>query len=168
VDASSPSDAPIWASGHASEVTSIALRPDGRSLATGSDDRSIIVWDVGDHGRLIMADKLIGQGEKVTSLTWSDDGRWLASAGEDSHVILWDVKSGLEIGDPIQVVGVPAVAFAPNRDRQLFVSLDGLARWDMRPDAWARIACTITGDRPFSAIEQERYGVPASADAACP
>jgi hypothetical protein len=82
-------------------------------------------------------------------------------------VILWDVSSALEIGDPIPVSGVPAVAFARTGDRQLFVAGDGLARWDMRPDAWARIACTIAGGRSFSAIEQDRYGVTTS-DAGCP
>jgi WD40 repeat protein len=126
------------------------------------------VWNVASDGGLTVAKKLIGQGEKVTSLAWNGDGRWLASAGEDSHVILWDVASGLEIGDPIGVPAVPAVAFARSGDRQLFVSVDGLARWDMRPDAWARIACTIAGDRRFSAIEQDHYGVDRSADAGCP
>jgi hypothetical protein len=159
---------PTWTPAHASEVTAIALRPDGAALATGSDDRSIIVWNVGSDGRLTLVERLIGQGEKVTSLTWSGDGRWLASAGEDSHVILWDVASGLEIGDPIAVSGEPAVSFRRTGDRQLFVSVDGLARWDMRPDAWAGIACTITAGRPFSSIEQDRFNVTSSTDTGCP
>ncbi len=161
--------------GHAAEVTAVAVRPDGRALATGSDDRAIIVWNVAPDGRLTPDKRLLGHGDKVTSLSWSGDGRWLASGSEDHHVILWDVASGMEIGDPIAasgdpvLSGTPAVSFAGTADRQLLVATsDGLGRWDMRPDEWVRISCGIVAGRTFSDIERQRYlqgGQPA--DAGC-
>ena len=66
---------------HSSDVTSVAMHLDGRSLATGGDDRSIIIWDVAPDGGLTKARTLIGHSDKVTSLAYSVDGRWLASAG---------------------------------------------------------------------------------------
>jgi WD40 repeat protein len=149
--------APVRFPGHTADVTSIAMRPDGQLLATGSDDRSIIIWDVAADGRLTMQRTLVGHTDKVTSLGFSGDGRWLASSGEDHHVMLWDVASGLEIGDPIGVSGVPAVAFAATGDRKLYVTVDGLARWDMRPESWAQTACSIVAGRTLTDIERQRY-----------
>ena len=72
-------------------------------------------------------------------------------------MILWDVASGAGIGDPIAVSGLPAVAFDSISDRQLLVSVDGLARWDLRPESWAQISCAIASGRTFTEIELERY-----------
>jgi hypothetical protein len=49
------------------------------------------------------------------------------------------------------------VAFAATGDRQLYVTVDGLARWDMRPESWAQTACTIVAGRTLTDIERQRY-----------
>ena len=54
---------------------SMAMRLDGRSLATGGDDRSIIIWDMAPDDGLTKARKLIDHSDKVTSLAYSVDGR---------------------------------------------------------------------------------------------
>ena len=75
--------------GHGGYVRSIAFSPDGRTLASGSEDGTIKMWDVAT-GTLL---RTIGwhQGT-VHSLAFSPDGKILAS-GSDA-VRLWDPVAG--------------------------------------------------------------------------
>jgi WD40 repeat protein len=147
------------ATGHTKEVNSLEVAPDGAMLASGSDDRSVIVWTIGPDGHLTDRRHLEGHGDRITTLSISPDGHWLASSGEDRQLILWNLDSGEAVGDPIPLLREPAVAFARVGDRQLFVSddRDGLVRWEMRPEAWAKAACQLLGDRTFTPAERGRY-----------
>ncbi|MEI6444338.1 MAG: hypothetical protein WCO29_14715, partial [Nostocales cyanobacterium ELA583] len=72
-------------------VTSVAWSGDGLTLASGSDDNTVKLWDVqsGDCVRT-----LEGHSNWVTSVAWSGDGLTLASGSDDNTVKLWDVQSG--------------------------------------------------------------------------
>ena len=144
---------------HTAEVNSLEVGPDGATLASGSDDRSVVIWTVGPDGRLADRLHLVGHTDRINTLSIAPDGHWLASSGEDHHIILWNLDTGERIGDPIPVRREPAVAFTRQGDRQLFVSDDrsGLVRWEMRPEAWARIACDLIEGRTFSQAERDQY-----------
>jgi WD40 repeat protein len=75
--------------GHTDEVHAIALSPDGRTLASGSADGSVILWDLGSLQQL--GDPIRAHPGGVRSLAFSSDGRALASAGADGDVVVWDV-----------------------------------------------------------------------------
>jgi len=64
--------------GHTSNVTSVAYSPDGRRLATGSDDHTVKVWDA-QTGQEALT--LRGHTQSVTSVAYSPDGRRLAISG---------------------------------------------------------------------------------------
>uniref|UniRef100_UPI00067A94CF nSTAND1 domain-containing NTPase n=1 Tax=Streptomyces rimosus TaxID=1927 RepID=UPI00067A94CF len=75
--------------GHTGVVNAVAYSPNGRTLATGSVDRTVKLWDtVTDR----MLGTLIGHVGPVYALAFSPDGRILATAGDDGTVRLWDVR----------------------------------------------------------------------------
>jgi WD40 repeat protein len=68
-------------------VFSVAYSPDGKSLASGSQDKSVRVWDVAS-GREVL--RLDGHSDMVARVAFSPDGKNLASGSTDKTVRLWD------------------------------------------------------------------------------
>ncbi len=81
-------------SGHAWAVLTVAFSPDGKILATGSDDKTIKLWDV-NTGQLIST--LLGHSWSVVSVAFTADGKTLISASWDKTVKLWRVSTAQEI-----------------------------------------------------------------------
>ena len=77
---------------HDRGVVTVVFSPDGTSLASGSCDGTIRIWDVAAQTRRHELSGLSG----VSELAFSPDGRLLASAGEGNIVTLWDVETGTE------------------------------------------------------------------------
>ena len=72
------------------EVKSVAFSADGKILASGSQDKTIMLWDVAS-GKSITT--LKGHSGSVESVAWSPDGKTLASASKDKTIRLWEVTA---------------------------------------------------------------------------
>ncbi len=76
-------------SGHTELVTSIEYSPDGKTLASGSLDWTIRLWDMENLKHI---KTLQGHKGAVNSVVYSPDGKTLASGGDDG-IYTWDVKN---------------------------------------------------------------------------
>ncbi len=115
--------------GHAGAVTSVCWSPDGKLLATTSDDLSAIVWDVKATMKPLtstsrsLPNSIVGAitpegGARATS--WSADSRTLAITGGNGGVCLWDLSATRAIAVVPSDDGRPADA--PHARRPLLSS----------------------------------------------
>ncbi|AFY46334.1 WD40 repeat-containing protein [Nostoc sp. PCC 7524] len=77
--------------GHSGEVISVAYSPDGKYLASVSDDNTIKIWE-SSTGKAVQT--LQGHSSAVYSVAYSPDGKYLASASDDNTIKIWESSTG--------------------------------------------------------------------------
>ena len=91
----------------------IAFRHDGTMLATVSDSKLALFWDL--TGKKPKKTAMRGHNDRVKCASFSPDGRWLATGGMDGVVIFWDVATRQErTRFDWQIEDVYSIAFAPD------------------------------------------------------
>jgi WD40 repeat protein len=91
----------------------VSFSPDGKLMATGSFDGSVILWDVKKH--CPKGQPLKGHKADVTSTVFSPDRRHLASVSSDGAVILWNLTNHPPQGYLAKAKNEAAnVAFSPD------------------------------------------------------
>jgi WD40 repeat protein len=143
--------------GHTDNIRALAIDPSGNFLATGSDDKTIILWDI--QSKLPGAVPLKRHSAAVTSLAFSPDSTTLASAGEDRKLLLWDTRTFQSIGNGL--LGSPAVAtglgFSPDNKKLLAGDISGtLTGWDVDIESWVARNCELA-ERNLSDSEWRQF-----------
>jgi len=118
-------------SGHTGWVKSVTFSSDGTFLASGSDDKTIKLWDVQTGG---VIKTFHGHTGWVVSVSISPDCATIAAGSWDSMIYLWHVQRG----DCFYVITghnhyINSVSFSPT-DSQLLISASGdntVRQWDI-------------------------------------
>ena len=114
---------------HQQAVSGLAFSPTGNLLASGSEDGTIILWDISislntsistlpetgiisGHQR---GQPLAAHEGAVNGVAFSPDGQLLVSGSADQTVSVWEVRTGEPLDRPFigHAAGVLGVAFAP-------------------------------------------------------
>jgi WD40 repeat protein len=77
--------------GHKGRVNSVAFNPNGETIASGGDDRTIKIWS--KNGKLQLT--IPAHDDEITSVVFSPDGQTIASGSDDKIVKLWNLKGSL-------------------------------------------------------------------------
>ena len=113
---------------HTDIVRSLAFSQDGTLLVSGSDDKTVKLWDV-QTGGVIKA--FCAHTHFVLSVTISVDCVTIASGSLDRTIHLWDIQTGECHHIIKQQEGVWSVRFSPTDPQHLIsVSADRVWQWD--------------------------------------
>lgn len=119
-------------------IATVAFSPDGRLVASGSEDGQLRIWTVeGERVRTIEHE------DAVSCVAFSPDGRLVAAAYGDS-VRLYAASTGAQLcGFRIYGSPVSALAFSPGSSRLVTASGDALRFWDVSRDPLGKLVHTI-------------------------
>ncbi|MFA6076162.1 MAG: hypothetical protein WCV63_09555 [Negativicutes bacterium] len=114
--------------GHTDIINAVVFSPNSQYLVSGSDDKTIILWEVASRERVAT---LSGHDDYVEALAVSSDGRYLASGSNDKTVKLWSMASEQCVATLTEhEEAVTSVAFSP--DSRYLAS----GSWDGRVKLW--------------------------------
>ena len=129
---------PLGWTGHASTVLSVGCSPNGTRVVTGSQDKTIRIWDV--ESGSVVGEPLTGHTSSVDSVAYSPDGRRIISGSYDRTIRIWDAETGALVGNPLygHTDSVRSVACASNGRHIISGSNDSTIRiWDFEANTEA-------------------------------
>ena len=98
--------------GHSKSVYSVAVSPDGRHIVSGSDDKTLRVWEL-ETGRCLHT--LQGHTESVNSVAVSPGGRHIVSGSDDKTLRVWELETGRRLNTlQVHTSSVKSVAVSPD------------------------------------------------------
>ena len=121
--------------GHISPVLCVAYSPNGKQIASGSNDKTIRIWDA-QTGQTI-ASPFRGHTDWIRSVSYSPDGTRIASGSSDKTIRIWNAQTGQSIAGPFEghTNWIHSVAYSPDGTRVASGSRDKTIRmWDAQLD----------------------------------
>ncbi len=124
--------------GHSGSVNTLSWSPDGRLLASGSEDKTVQIWQVWQTITGQRFRTYTSHSGPVNTLSWSPDGRLIASGSQDKTVQIWETNTGLCLRTYTGHSG-PVYALSWSPDGHLLTSRS--------EDETVQVWQTITGQR---------------------
>src|SRR5262249_34455469 len=104
----------------------VAYSPDGKYLATGGKDHTVVIRDTAQRR---IQHTLTGHTKALTSIAFSQDGKYIAAAGQDGSVRIWNARTGKRWQTITGHIGVVwSVAFAPDQPLLASAGADGIVK----------------------------------------
>jgi cytochrome c len=120
--------------GHTAPIVSLAVSPDGKTLASASWDRTVRLWPLSGGGPRV----LTGHEQNVNGVAFTGDGKFLISASYDATLRIWPISGGepvvVTLPTPLNTVAVTSdgeIATGGADGRIYFLGLDGKTRGDI-------------------------------------
>lgn len=85
--------------GHSEAILSVAFSPDGKSLASGSGDTTVRIWDLQTETPL---ETCVGHKHWVLFVSYSPDCKKIASGGMDNVIFIWNAEDGKQVGNALK------------------------------------------------------------------
>jgi hypothetical protein len=126
--------------GHKLPVSNLAFSPDGKILATASDDRTVKLWET-DTWR---ERTTLPVSQAAIAVAFAPDGKALAAAGGDGAIFLWKWDGEAWQDQAVNwkhPAAIQALALAPDGKTLASASIDGtLKLWDISTDDEQRMS----------------------------
>jgi WD40 repeat protein/glycosyltransferase involved in cell wall biosynthesis len=117
--------------GHDDGVFSVSFSPDGKSIATASQDGTARLWD--SQGNLLKKFTVDKNKYGVLSVSFSPDGKFIATASEDGTARLWDLQGNRIEEFKAHEGEVRSVSFSPDGKFIATGGADNTARlWNLQ------------------------------------
>ena len=137
---------------HSNLVNNASFSPDGRYLATASDDNTAKIWEfvAGQWQEKAIIEHL----DRVVNASFSPDGRHLVTASEDHTARIWEIVAG-QLREKITVWHTGSVvnaSFSPDGRYLVTASADNTAKiWELGARQWQEKAIIEHLDRVVNA-----------------
>lgn len=146
----------------------LGYSPDGTTLAVGTLDGQVLLWDIANRQSRVLATDL---SREVTAVAFGPDGHTLAIGAADGTVQLWDLStSRVRATFARHTTAITSITFSPNGRVLTTSSQDSVRVWDSAlPNAAQAITriCTAV-HRDLTAQERALYLPAPSTTPTCP
>uniref|UniRef100_A0A4W4EV63 POC1 centriolar protein homolog B n=1 Tax=Electrophorus electricus TaxID=8005 RepID=A0A4W4EV63_ELEEL len=108
--------------GHKDAVTCADFSPNNKQLATGSNDKNLMIWNLNPKAR---AFRFMGHNDLITAVQFSPSGHLVASSSRDKTVRLWTPNiKGESVAFKAHTATVRSVSFSSDGQRLVTASDD--------------------------------------------